>query len=206
MKKFSATLIAIILLSVVSFKCNNDPSAGDPGKKDSVAAAPAQFGGFVSQVKYGEHLVNISGCNDCHTPKKMGPMGPEPDMSLALSGHPSQAPVPDVDRKGIESKGYAVTNDLTAWVGSWGVSYSANITADSTGIGNWKEDQFIYCLRHGKYMGLPQERNLLPPMPWQGLAQMTDDELKAVFAYLKSTKPVHNIVPLPQPPATMMKK
>ena len=74
------------------------------------------------------------------------------------------------------------------------------------GIGNWTEDQFIYCMRHGKYMGLPKGRDLLPPMPWPAFSKMTDDELKAVFAYLQTTKPVHNIVPQPLPPVLSMKK
>jgi len=37
-------------------------------------------------------------------------------------------------------------------------------------------------------------------MPWPNISQMTDDELKAVFAYLKSLKPVKNAVPNPIPP------
>jgi hypothetical protein len=37
-------------------------------------------------------------------------------------------------------------------------------------------------------------------MPWQMYRNMTDDELKAVFAYLKSTKPIKNVVPEPTPP------
>lgn len=206
MKKISTiVLIVCIMLSFTLYQCTGNTS-GNEVTKDSTAMAPAKFGGYESQVKYGEHLVTIMGCNDCHTPKKMGAHGPEPDMSLALSGHPSQASVPDVDRKAMERKGYVVTGDLTAWEGPWGISYTANITSDSTGIGSWKEDQFIYCLRHGKYMGLPEERDLLPPMPWQAFAQMSDDELKAVFAYLKSTTPIHNIVPQPQPPVLAMKK
>ena len=51
--------------------------------------------------------------------------------------------------------------------------------------------------REGKYKGLDGSRPLLPPMPWPNFAQMTDEDLKAVFAYLKSTKPVRNIVPTP---------
>jgi hypothetical protein len=54
--------------------------------------------------------------------------------------------------------------------------------------------------------GLADARNLLPPMPWQAYARMTDDELKAIFSYLKSTKPIHNVVPQPQPPVLAMKK
>jgi hypothetical protein len=41
-------------------------------------------------VQRGQYLVTIMGCNDCHTPLKMGPKGPEPDLARALSGHPEQ--------------------------------------------------------------------------------------------------------------------
>jgi hypothetical protein len=54
-------------------------------------------------------------------------------------------------------------------------------------------------------MGLDNTRQLLPPMPWQGIGQMSDDELKAVFAYLKSIPPINNVVPEAQPPVTAMK-
>lgn len=158
------------------------------------------FGGFESQVKWGEHLVTICACNDCHTPKKMTQNGPELDMSLMLSGHPSKLPPIDVDRKEVESKGLAVTNDLTTWAGPWGVSYAANITSDQTGIGNWQESNFITAIREGKYKGISSARPLMPPMPWDQYKSMSDDELKAIFAYLKSTKPINNIVPDYQPP------
>jgi hypothetical protein len=92
--------------------------------------------------------------------------GPVLDSSLLLSGHPAQLPAPDVNRKEMESKGLAVTGDLTAWVGPWGVSFAANLTPDATGTGNWKEEQFMYAIREGKYKGLAGSRSLLPPMPW----------------------------------------
>jgi mono/diheme cytochrome c family protein len=161
-----------------------------------------QFGGFESQVKWGEHLVTIGGCHDCHTPKIMGPMGPADDSTILLSGHPANMPIPDIDRAMIESKGLVVTQTLTSWAGPWGVSFSANLTSDSTGIGAWKEEQFFMALREGKYKGLAGSRELLPPMPWHMYRHMTDDELKAVFAYLKSTKPIKNVVPAPLPPVT----
>ena len=158
------------------------------------------FGGYATMEQLGEHLVAIAACNDCHTPKIMTPQGPVFDTSRLLSGHPAQQADLDVDRAAMEGKGYTLTNDLTAWIGPWGVSYTANLTSDSTGIGNWKEEQFIYAIRNGKLKGLPQSRSLLPPMPWPEYKKMTDDELKAIFAYLKSTKPIRNIVPQPKPP------
>jgi hypothetical protein len=166
----------------------------------------SNFGGFESQVKWGEHLVTIAGCNDCHTPKKMGPNGPEPDMSLMLSGHPAKMPPPDIDRKEVETKGLIVTNDLTSWVGPWGISFAANLTSDPTGIGNWQESNFITALREGKFKGIMTARPLMPPMPWETYKLLSDDELKAIFAYLKSTKPINNIIPEYQPPLTAEKE
>lgn len=154
------------------------------------------------QLKLGEHLVITSGCHDCHTPKKMTDKGPVLDYARALSGHPANMPPPDVNRKEMEQKGLIVTNTLTAWVGPWGISYAANLTSDATGIGNWTEKQFFTAIRKGKYKGLENNRNLLPPMPWDMYMNMTDKELSAIFAYLKSTKPINNVVPAPDPPVT----
>jgi hypothetical protein len=50
-------------------------------------------------------------------------------------------------------------------------------------------------MREGKYKGIQNSRDLLPPMPWQNFAQMNDKDLKAIFAYLQSTTPVRNVVP-----------
>jgi hypothetical protein len=55
-------------------------------------------------------------------------------------------------------------------------------------------------MKDGKYKGLENSRTLLPPMPWQGYSQMPDEDLKAIFAYLKSIKPVSNLVPMAIPP------
>ncbi|MHC2993246.1 diheme cytochrome c-553 [Pontibacter sp. HJ8] len=153
-------------------------------------------------IKRGEHLVLIGACHDCHSPKKMTEKGMEIDFSRALSGHPSDMPPPDVNRKEMEQKGLAVTQTLTAWVGPWGISYAANLTSDATGIGNWTEKHFFTAIRQGKHKGLENNRMLLPPMPWDMYRNMTDEELRAVFAYLKSTKPIKNVVPAPQPPVT----
>ena len=209
MKKFSMVVVTILMFFILIFsRCKQGKAEETELTKNStqaVAELPA-YGGFENQVAWGKHIVTITGCNDCHTPKKMGPHGPEYNMDLELSGASSQMPPININRKEIESKGLAADN-TTEWIGPWGISYSANITSDSmTGIGNWTEDQFILCLRKGKYGGAPAGRNLLPPMPWPNFAQMTDDELKAVYAYLESTKPIHNIVPQAQPPILQMKK
>lgn len=153
-------------------------------------------------LKQGEHLVLIAGCHDCHTPKKMTDKGPVHDMTLALSGHPASMPPPDVDRAEMEKKGLAVTQTLTSWVGPWGISYASNLTSDKTGIGNWTEKNFFVAIREGKHKGMENGRMLLPPMPWEMIAHMSDEELRAVFAYLKSTKPISNVVPAPQPPVS----
>ncbi|MCB0563180.1 MAG: diheme cytochrome c-553 [Phaeodactylibacter sp.] len=130
------------------------------------------------QIARGQYLVNVIGCNDCHSPKRMGPNGPEPDPGRLLSGYPHDASLAQVDTSELRS--WALFSpDLTAAVGPWGVSYAANLTSDDTGIGLWTEAQFIKCMREGKYKGLEGSRPLLPPMPWPNFAQMTDDAPKA---------------------------
>lgn len=90
-------------------------------------------------------------------------------------------------------------DDLTAWVGPWGISFAANLTPDvETGLGGWTAAQFIQSMRTGKHLGVG--RPILPPMPVSALAAMTDPDLNAMFAYLKSLKPIKNLVPAPMPP------
>lgn len=200
------TLAALIFCSILVFSQCSDKKAqkGNPMSAGVFSSSATNFNGFESQEAWGEHLVVIAGCNDCHTPKKMTAHGPVLDSALWLSGHPAQNPMIDVDRKELESKGLAVTSDLTEWVGPWGVSFAANLTPDPTGIGSWDETQFMYALREGKFKGLPGSRSLLPPMPWEMYRFMTDNELKAIFSYLKSLKPINNLVPAPLPPASMV--
>ena len=151
-----------------------------------------------SRVERGRYLVSIGGCNDCHTPLQMGPKGPVPDMNRFLSGHPAETklpPPPDLK----DSPWFAATAGMTAWTGPWGISYAANLTPDTnTGLGIWTEEMFIQAMRTGKHMGAG--RDILPPMPWQNVATLTDEDLKAVFAYLRSLPPVYNPVPAPQTP------
>ena len=150
-----------------------------------------------SLINRGKYLVLSMGCHDCHSPKKFGPNGPELDPERLLSGHPSNEPLKKFDKAVI--KDYALFNFTgTALVGPWGSSYSANITSDATGIGQWSEEQFIKCIRTGKSKGLDNGRPLLPPMPWQSYAQLNDTDLKSIFAYLQTVKPVDNVVPAPK--------
>jgi len=151
------------------------------------------------KIKRGEYLVSAVGCDDCHSPKKMGPQGPEIIAELRFSGSPSTAQLPSVNTGEIKKGWMMFAPDLTSAAGPWGQSYAANISSDATGIGNWKEEQFLKALREGKYKGLDNTRPLLPPMPWFVYKNFSDDDLKSIFAFLKSTKPVHNVVNAPKP-------
>ena len=150
-------------------------------------------------VARGKYLVTAMACNDCHTPLKMGPQGPAPDMSRMLSGHPEQVKIPAAPRLPQPWLwGGDATN--TAFFGPWGVSYSANLTPDrNTGLGIWTEDMFLRAFRTGKHMGT--SRPIAPPMPWQWMGKLNDADLKAIFAYLRTIKPIVNHVPDYQPPA-----
>jgi len=154
-----------------------------------------------AQVERGAYLVTIMGCNDCHTPWKMGAAGPEPDMTRMLSGHPEQVgPLAAVTAP--EGWTWSATPTNTAFSGPWGVSYTANLTPDrNTGLGIWTEDMFISAIRTGRHMGVSRPIN--PPMPWPMYRKATDDDLKAVFAYLRTIPPVTNHVPDYQPPAAV---
>ncbi len=146
-------------------------------------------------VAKGNHLVAIMGCNDCHSPKKMTPAGPVFDTERLLSGHPSDEVLGKYDPE--TPKNYVLfTMGLTAAIGPWGTTYAANLTPDETGIGNWTEEQFSKAVKEGKWRGLDGTRQLLPPMPWQTFANLSDDDIKAIYAYLRTLKPVKNAVPL----------
>lgn len=164
------------------------------GLRASTVPAPTQMS-QAEKVKRGEYLVTVMGCNDCHTPMKMGPNGPEPDMTRYLSGHPASEKLPPPPPPSGPWIG-TVSATFTAWSGPWGISYTQNITPDNeTGIGNYTEEQFIMTLREGKKQG--RGRDILPPMPWPAFKSLTDDDLKAVYAYLRTVKPIRNRVPDP---------
>ncbi len=185
-----AALIALIVLA-------NGTSFSSPMDED---------GKMETQVQRGEYLVTVGGCNDCHTPHIMTKNGPAPDQTRLLSGHPADAKLPKFDFDLVRNGQWAMfSGDMTAMVGAWGVSYSANLTPDNqTGTGLWTPEIFKAALRTGKHMG--KGRPILPPMPWFNLAKMTDADLDAIFAYLHSLKPVKNQVPPPIPPTNFTAK
>lgn len=186
LKAFSVFVTSgVILLAgwMVSTVQSNDDMSSDP-------------------VARGRYLVTLGGCNDCHTPKKFTEHGPEPDMSRELAGTPADMVLPAIPSGviGPDKWGAICTNDMTAWVGPWGVSFCANLTSDKkTGLGEWTEQQFIDAMRKGKHRGFG--RPILPPMPWFNLAALQDEELKAIFAYLQTVPAISNKVPDPIPPA-----
>jgi hypothetical protein len=151
-----------------------------------------------TRAERGKYLVSVIGCNDCHTPLAMGPTGPEPDLTRFLSGHPEQmGPLPVATAQGPWLWTGAATN--TAFSGPWGVSYAANLTPDqNTGLGIWTEDMFISAIRTGRHMGT--SRPIAPPMPWPAFRNATDEDLKSIFTYLRTIKPLANHVPDYQPP------
>ena len=163
------------------------------------AAAPAANAAMVER---GAYLVRTMGCNDCHTPWKMGPKGPEPDMSRALTGHPADVvmPPPPALPPGPWLWLGAATN--TAFAGPWGVSFAANLRPDpETGLGRWTEAMFMQAMRTGRHEG--KGRKILPPMPYFMIGALNDDDIRALFAYLQSLPPVQNRVPQPvDPPET----
>jgi hypothetical protein len=164
----------------------------------ALAASPASK----PDVQRGAYLVRIMGCNDCHTPAKMGPKGLEPDMTRMLTGHPAELKMPPAPDLGKGPWVWAGSGTITAFAGPWGVSYAINLTPDvETGIGSWTEKTFVEAVRTGRHLG--KGRPILPPMPWPGLAAATDRDLHAIYAYLKSLPPVKNAVPQPvEPPAS----
>ncbi len=151
-------------------------------------------------IQRGEYLVTTIGCNDCHSPKRMGPRGPEIIPELMLSGYQASRPMQPVNMEALKSGWGMFNDDLTTFVGPWGQSFAANLTSDQTGIGNWTEEQFKKALTQGKFKGIDGGRMLLPPMPWQNWTNIKDEDLHAIFLYLKSTPPVSNVVPAPVAP------
>lgn len=180
-------ITSVVLGAIVA--CNS--SSASNKKKESIPTNE-------ERIKRGSYLVNAIGCDDCHSPKKMGAHEPEIIPELRLSGYPSSRPVAKVDSNVIKEGWSLFGPDFTNTAGMWGMSFAANITSDATGIGNWSEEQFLKAIKEGKWKGLDNSRPLLPPMPWFVYKNLTDEDLKSIFAYLKTIPPVKNVVPAPK--------
>ncbi len=170
------------------------------------SAAPAQpsIDGKAAQIERGRQLVAIGGCNDCHTPLKFDPeVGmPVPDMSRMLSGHPEGAPDPAGAPAGHDMGVIGAT--MTSFKLPFGTVYAANLTSDKdTGLGAWTPEMFMRAVRTGRHMG-GNGRPILPPMPWPNVAQLSDSDIKAVFAFLQSIPAIRNDVPAPKVPDAVM--
>lgn len=117
-------------------------------------------------VKRGEYLVTLAACSDCHTP---GSFLGKPDFSKMLGG-----------------------SDVGFFVPELGYFWAPNLTPDKeTGLGNWSEAEILLALREGTR---PDGRKLAPMMPSISYAKLSDEDAKAIVAYLKSLPPVSNKV------------
>ncbi len=132
----------------------------------------------MDKVKYGEYLVRMGDCIGCHTQMEKG------------------EPV-----KGLE---YAGGHEFP--VGSFLVR-SANITPDEeTGIGKWSEERFVAKFKgyaNLTYENAPRTAQAnFTLMPWYGFSQMTEEDLRAIYAYLRTLPAIHN--PVDMHPALAM--
>ena len=203
MRNTKLTLTALAIVAAFVWSCQSGSSEAKTTDDPLVKASFTKD----EMVKRGQMLVTIGGCNDCHSPKKMTPHGPVIDSAIMLSGHPAAAPLPSLDASPLKPGNWILMGpDATAFVGPWGISYPANLTSDSaTGIGAWTEGQFIQTLRTGKHLGMENGRPILPPMPWEGIGKLPDEDLKSIFAYLQSLPAISNRVPGPVSPDQVMK-
>jgi Cytochrome c len=187
----SRTLSLLTLLSLASGALYAAPSSSE-GVADSADV-----------IARGKYLVTVAGCNDCHTPLKMGANGPEPDMARMLSGHPETLIMPETPKLPDGPWQVTVAGTNTAWSGGWGVSFTANLTPDpETGLGKWTLRTFTDAIRTGRHLG--RGRPILPPMPAAMYKHFTDTDLAAIFGYLQSIPAVRNRVPEPLPPAASL--
>jgi hypothetical protein len=202
MKSIKTTLLLLcsfFMCIIILTRCNSNPDTAKTDK-DSTNAMTKE-----DPVAHGKYLVMAGGCEDCHSPKVFNEHGePSFDPTKTLSGRPADAPIPKEFNPSMVSPGkvFMCSQDLTAWFGPWGTSFPRNLTPDSaTGIGAWTAEMFKNIIRSGKHMGAAAGRPIMPPMPWQAIGAMKDEDLDDIFAYLKSLKPISNMAPEYIPPA-----
>ncbi len=119
-----------------------------------------------AQIARGKYLVTIAGCSDCHTP---GALLGSPDMKRYLAG-----------------------SDVGFSIPGQGVFVGNNLTPDAdTGLGKWTAEQIVIAITAGKR---PDGSQLSGVMPYASFAHLTDDDAKAIAAFLQSLPPVHNAI------------
>ena len=190
----TSTLLTVgntaVALLVLGMGCTSKSAAPSPTNADLVAR--------------GEMLVTTGMCHDCHTPMKFDKdIGmPVPDMTRMLSGHPEGAPDPAGAMAGQDQAVIGPT--FTSFKLPFGIVYTANLTPDKdTGLGAWTQEMFVRAVRTGRHMG-GTGRPILPPMPWPNVAAQSDENLKAIWAYLRSIPAIRNDVPAPKVPDAAM--
>ncbi len=176
-------MIRTVLMIVFGFACVAGAVSVLAQQNPYPPAKPQKLAPMGS-LERGGQLVMLGGCDDCHTPKLQGGV---PDMTRRFSGQPPNGPLPP------EVAGAITTNMmLTAWRGPWGLTLAANISPDpATGIGKWSVEDFRKTIRTGVD---PTGYVIRPPMPIAGFQNLPDQDLDAIFRYLKSQKPVPNAV------------
>jgi len=190
-----AFVLCVLAIAAGVAACARSVRAGSDSAAPAAAAAAAPAGATAvaggppggDPVARGKWLVDVLACADCHSPKL--PDG-RYDPDYAFAGHKASDPYPQWNDS-LFTKGYGmlVSTSGTAFAGPWGVTFARNLTPDkTTGIAGWNDEAFINILREG---------TLKPPMP-HGYGLLADDDLKAMFAYLQSLKPVKNLVPFRQ--------
>ena len=185
----TAVIAAAILLTAVL-------STASLGAAGAGGTAPGGKAGNAAQIARGKYLVDIMGCHDCHTPMKMGPKGPEWDMTRALSGHPEEAVMPPAPALPPGPWVATISGTFTAFSGPFGTSFTKNLTPDKeTGLGDWTVEEFIATMQTGRERG--KGRPVLPPMPVQNLKALSDSDIRALFAYLQSIPAIKNRNPQP---------
>jgi mono/diheme cytochrome c family protein len=198
----TALLVAAGAAGAILVLAGRGLAGGDPGAQGlTPTRRPADIAAEAQDKlrQRGAYLMASMGCNDCHSAHdKTGNLVP----GLELAGHPDGAPSPTWDWSMLEKGNMAtISPTFTAFAGPFGTSYAVNLTPDKeTGIGNMTQEQLIDSWRSGRHW--KENRPVMPPMPIQAYASLTDDDIRALYAYLMSRPPVKNRVPasIPAPP------
>src|SRR5688572_7825166 len=143
-----------VLFAVVAAASGAAQSAEPSAPKTAKAIAKAD----AALIERGRYLVQIAGCNDCHTP------------GYAQSGG-------KVDEK------LWLTGDSLGWRGPWGTTYAANLRLS---LQPMREEGWLQYARSAK---------MRPPMPWFALRDMREEDLRALYRYIKALPVTGDRVP-----------